>query len=167
MHLGLTVDDKLSWTEHTAYISAKIRRNIGVMKLSKRYIPNDALIMLYGTLVEPYLRYCNTTWGNCGATLLNRLQTLQNRAARVITGISCEDADHNRILKNLNILNVRQLVDLNTASLMYRVENDSVPEHVRNMFTKCIEIHAYDTRAANVGNYVTTKIRTEKGKQTF
>ena len=34
-----------------AYISAKIRRNIGVMKLTKRYIPNDTLIMLYRALV--------------------------------------------------------------------------------------------------------------------
>ena len=90
--------------------------------------------MLYRTLVEPYLRYCNTTWGNCGATLLNRLRTLQNRAARVITGISYEDADHNRILKDLNILNVRQLVELDAASLMYRVENDSVPAHVKNVY---------------------------------
>ena len=67
------------------------------------------------------------------ATLLNRLQTLQNRAARAITGISYEDADHKRILKDLNILNVRQLVELDTASLMYRVENDLVPAHVKNM----------------------------------
>ena len=48
--LGLI--DKLSWTEHIAYISAKIRRNIGVMKQSKRYIPDDTLIMLYRTLSE-------------------------------------------------------------------------------------------------------------------
>ena len=103
------------------------------MKRSKRYIPNDTLIMLYRTRVEPYLRYCNTTWGNCGATLLNRLQTLQNCAARVITGISYEDADHKSILKDLNILNVRQLVELGTASLMNRVENDLVPAHVKNI----------------------------------
>ena len=131
------------------------------------YIPNDTLIMLYRTPFEPYLRYCNTTSGNCGATLLNRLQTLQNRAARVITVISYEDADHKRILKDLSILNVRQLVELVTASLMYRVENNLVPAHVKNMFTKCSEIHAYNTRVANVGNYATTKIRTEKGKQAF
>ena len=97
-YLGLIVDDKLSRTEHIAYISAKIRLNIGVLKRSKRHIPNDTLIMLYLTLVELYLRYCNTTWGNCGATLLNRLQTLENSAARVITVISYEDADHKRIL---------------------------------------------------------------------
>ena len=50
---------------------------------------------------------------------------------------------------------------------MYRVENDSVPAHFKNMLTKCSEIHAYNTRAANVGNYATTKIRTEKGNKTF
>ena len=71
-YLGLIADDKLSWNEHMIHISAKIRRNIFVIKRTKRYIPNDTLIMLYRTLVEPYLRYCNTTWGNCGATLLNR-----------------------------------------------------------------------------------------------
>ena len=103
-YLGLIVDDKLSWTEHIAYISAKSRGNIGVMKRSKRNIPNDTLIMLCRTLVEPYLRYCNTTWDNCEAALLNRLQTLQNRAAIVVTGISYEDADHKRILKILTHL---------------------------------------------------------------
>ena len=109
------------------------------------------------------LRYCNTTWGNYGAILLNRLQTLQNLAARVITGLSYKDVDHDRILKDINILNICQLVELDIASLLYRVQNDLVPAHVKNMF----EIHAYNTWAANAGNYVTTKIRTEKGRQAF
>ena len=84
-YLGFVVDDKLSWTEHMAYISSKIKRNINVMKRTKRFIPNDTLIMLYRSVVEPYMRYCNTTWCNCGV-ILSRLQTLENRAARVITG---------------------------------------------------------------------------------
>ena len=121
--------------------------------------------MLYRTLFKLCLRECNTTWRNCGPTL-NGLQTLQNRAVRVITGISYEDANHRRILKDLNILNVRQLVELDTASLMYRVENYLVPAHVKNMFTKCSEIHAYNTRAANAGNCAATKI-TEKGRMPF
>ena len=51
----------------------------------------------------------------------------KNRAARVITGISYEDADHHGILKDVNILNVRRLVELDTTSLMYLVENDLLP----------------------------------------
>ena len=41
-------------------------------------------------------------------------------------------------------------------------------QRMSKMFTKCSEIHAYNTRAANASNYVnTTKIRTGKGKQAF
>ena len=73
-YLGLVIDDKLSWKEHIGYISTKIRQNIGIMKRIKDCIPRDSLILLYRTLVEPYFRYCNTTWGNCGTSLLNKLQ---------------------------------------------------------------------------------------------
>ena len=60
------------------------------------------------------------------------------------------------------------LVELDTASLKYQIENDLVRAHVKNMFTKYSEIDAYyNTRAANAGNDVTTKMRTEKGKQAF
>ena len=109
-YLGLVIDDKLSWKQHIGYISTKIRRNIGIMKRIKDCIPRDSLILLYRTLVEPYFRYCNTTLGNCGTSLLNKLQTLQNRAARVITGIKCSEAGDSSMLKDLNILNVRQLI---------------------------------------------------------
>ena len=37
-----------------------IKKNIGVMKHVKSCIPKESLAMLYKTLVEPYLRYCNT-----------------------------------------------------------------------------------------------------------
>ena len=65
-YLGLVIDDKLSWKEQIGYVSTKIRRNIGIMKGIKDCFPRDSLILLYRTLVEPYFRYCNTTWGNCG-----------------------------------------------------------------------------------------------------
>ena len=77
-YLGLIVDDKLSLNVHIDLISSKIRQNVGVMKHMREYIPGKILILLNRTLVEPYLRYCNMTWGHCGVTLLNRLQALQN-----------------------------------------------------------------------------------------
>ena len=158
------IDDKLPWKEHIGYISTKIRRNIGKMKRIKDCIPRDSLILLYRTLVEPYFRYCNTTWGNCGTSLLNKLQTLQNRAAWVITGIKYSEADHSSMLKDLNILNVRQLIKLDAVSVIYRAENGLVPDKVKTWFTKCSSIHSYNTRAAAEGNFVIPKMRTEKGK---
>ena len=121
-YLGLIVDDKLSWKDHTDLISSKIRRNIGVMKRVRENVPGEILILLYRTLSEPYLRYCNTTWGYCGVTLLNRLQALQNRAARLIKGLKYAEADYPKILSELGILNVEQLVRLDTTSLVYRIK---------------------------------------------
>ena len=119
-------------------------------------IPRDSLILLYRTLVEPYFRYCNTTWGNCGTSLLNKFQTLQNRAARVITGIkySAREVDHSSMLKDLNILYVRQPIKLDTVSVIYRTENGLVPDKVKTWFTKCSSVHSYNTREAAEGNFV-------------
>ena len=137
------------------------------MKRIKGFILRDSLILLYRTLVEPYFRYCNTTWGNCGTSLLHKLQTLQNRAAQVITG----EADHSSMLKDLNILNVSQLIKLDAVSIIYRTENglvpDPVPDKVKTWFTKCSSVHSYNTRAAAEGNLVLPRMRTEKGKQAF
>ena len=46
----------------------------------------DSLKYVYQTLIQPHFDYCAMVWGNCTRTLKERLQELQNRAARVITG---------------------------------------------------------------------------------
>ena len=82
----LVVDDALKWHLHTDYISKKIKKNIGVMKHVKSFVSKESLAMLYTTPAEPYLIYCNTTWGKYGQQLISKLQTLQNRTARVVMG---------------------------------------------------------------------------------
>ena len=37
------------------------------------------------TLIQSQFDYSDIVWGNCGKTLFDRLQKLQNRAARVLT----------------------------------------------------------------------------------
>ena len=88
------------------------------MKHVKSCVLRESLAMLYETLVEPYLRYCNTTWGKCGQQLISKLQTLQNRVARVVMGIKYEEADHDLHLASLGWMNGKQLVYYDTASFM-------------------------------------------------
>ena len=71
------------------------------------------------------------------------------------------------MLKDLNILNVRQLIKLDAVSVIYRTENGLVPDKVKTWFTKCSSVHSYNTKAAAEGNFVIPKMRTEKGKQAF
>ena len=83
-YLGSIVDENLTWDDHIDYILVKIRRNIGILKRMRLTVPRESLVLLYKTLIEPYFRYCNTVWGYCDETLLDKLQVLQNKVARVI-----------------------------------------------------------------------------------
>ena len=83
-YLGSIVGENLTWNDHIDYISAKIRRNIGILKNMKLIVPPESLVLLCKTLIEPYFRYCNTVWDYCNETLLDKLQVLQNKVAGVI-----------------------------------------------------------------------------------
>ena len=137
------------------------------MKHVKSCIPKESLAMLYKTLVEPYLRYCNTTSGKCGQQLICKLQTLQNRAARVVTGIKYEEADHDLLLASLRWMNVKQLVYYDTAPLMYKITDGTAPEYTQSMFNKCDTIHSYETRSVRNGNFITPKISSAKAQTLF
>ena len=136
------------------------------MKRLSNDIPMDSLVTLYLTLIEPYFRYCNTVWGNCEQGLLNNLQTLQNRAARIVTRTRYSDADHETILKKLEWLNVRMLVAYETLVLMYKVANNLVPETTTDMFQLTTEVHNYNTRSTAARNYYVHNanlMKTKKG----
>ena len=93
-YLGSMVDDKLVWDQHIDYISSKIIRGIGILKGIRHFIPRDPLLLLYYILTEPYFRYCSIMWGQCGETLKDKLQTLQNKAARTIAKLRYDEANH-------------------------------------------------------------------------
>ena len=110
-YLGMIADDKLTWEQHIEYISEKIVRNIGILKRIGNFILQESLL-LYHTLVEPYFRYCSVVWRECSESLKDRLQTLQNKAARTIARVRYEEADHNTLLANFGWLSVRNLINL-------------------------------------------------------
>ena len=87
-------------------------RNIDILKRIRNFISQESLLLLYHTLIAPYLRYCSIVWGQCSESLKNRLQTLQNKAARTITRVRYEEADHNILLANFGWLSVRNLIKL-------------------------------------------------------
>ena len=92
-------------------------------------VPHESLTALYVTLVEPHIRYCDIVWGQCNETLKDKLQTQQNRAARVICNRRFEDVDdHQELLNQLGWLNVRQLCSLDLGVFVYKAINGLIPD---------------------------------------
>ena len=145
--LGLMVDDTLTWSDHIDYISTEIKRRIGVMKKTSKCLDKNSLLMLYRTLIETHFRYCNVVWGQCNDTLTDRLQILQNKAARVITNVKYEDADHLGLICQL-----RGLTKLDLAIFMYKNQNNLFPETAGEFQLPAEMVHSYETRSAVSGN---------------
>ena len=121
--MGLIIDENLTWEHHINYSSQKIKRNVSILKRMSKVLPTESLCMLYKTLIEPPFRYCSIIWGNCGEILKDKLQTLQNRAARVITMTSYEIVNHFASLKHLKWLDVRNIIELDMGIFMYKAIN--------------------------------------------
>ena len=84
--LGAEIDEFLTWDAHIASVSKKVSSGIGVIKKIKPFVPTSNLISVYQSIVEPYLDYCSVVWDDISDQLTNKLQILQIRALRVITG---------------------------------------------------------------------------------
>ena len=83
--LGLTIDAQLSWSKHVDEICKKASSAIGALKRIRPLIPTDVAVQIYNALILPYFDYCSPVWDCMSGHLSDKLQKLQNRAARVIT----------------------------------------------------------------------------------
>ena len=84
--LGVLVDEKRSWECHIdEIIIPKILKGLRMLHVLRNLLPRPQLVSVYNAHVIPHFDYCSMVCGNCGIVLRNKLQKLQNRAARIIT----------------------------------------------------------------------------------
>ena len=141
--LGVIIDDKLDWHSHIEKLTKKIASGIGALKRIRLLIPASTLHLVYQALVKPHFDYCDIVWVNCGKTLQDKLQKLQNRAARVLT-FSNYDADATELLEFLRWKNLARQQEIHKATMMSRCLHGLAPEYLCSKFTW--RDSAYDLR---------------------
>ena len=133
--LGVFIDENLTWQTHIDKLPKKIASGIGAIKRIRPFVPPDTLIYIYSALIQPHFDYCNLVWGNCGKTLSDRLQKLQNRAARLLTS-SSYDADAKGLIRQLGWKDLCTQRQIQKALMVYRSLNGLVPEYLSSKFLK-------------------------------
>ena len=82
-----------------------------------------------------------TGWGQCGNTLIKKLQRLQNRVARNISETTFEETNHDDLLRELNWMNVKQLIGHDLAAAMFKIRNGLSPSQCTENLQTVSEIH--------------------------
>ena len=85
-YLGIEIDDQLNFLPYTQKLQKKLSRYAGVLTKLKHCLPKSALIALYYGIVFLHPLYGIIIRGSTYPTYLNKLQTIQNKAIRAISG---------------------------------------------------------------------------------
>ena len=117
--LGVYIDENPTWHFHIDKLCKKIASAIGAIKRVKPFVPQSTLLCIYNSLVQPQFDCCSLVWGNCGRTLSNKLQKLQNRAARVITS-SGYDADVDSLFHKLSWKDLQSQRQIQKALMAFK-----------------------------------------------
>ena len=162
--LGVTIDAQLSWSKHVDEISKKVSSAIGALKRVRPFIPTDVAVQIYNALELPHFDYCSPVWDGMSGCLSNKLQKLQNRAARVITQ-SFFDTSCNLLLAMLKWEKLSLRRKKQKALIMYKTLNELAPDYLQCLFT---ERHVNDYNLRNLeGKLSLPKPNTNYLKRSF
>ena len=85
-YLGIHIDHQLNWNQQISQLCKVVGNKLYLLRKLKDVLPKEALVIVYKSCIQPVIDYCDTVWDVCGSVGSKRAQSLQNQAARIITG---------------------------------------------------------------------------------
>ena len=144
--LGVTFDDRLSWSQHLTDVKKSFVNKLNLLKRSS-VLSRDALLDLYFQVFLPSVLYGLVVWG--GSVNMEQLKSLEKfhrRAAGVIynlpRGMPSADVYRHSKWKTLNYLHKLRLI-----KLFYKVFSSEAPAALSYLVNK--PCAAYDFRRSN------------------
>ena len=154
-YLGVKLDAHLTWNDQIDAVCKKLVFIISRLSRLRHVLAPRILMYIYQGIIQPRFDYAITIWGFTSKYNLSKVQTLQNGAARIITGDY--DYVHVRgfdIVKKLKWMNVIQRRDYFVALSVLKCIHGMSPSYLSDCITMYNEIAVMDTRASTSSNLV-------------
>ena len=135
--LGLYIDDKLKWTNHTKTIACKLSKLSGILYLCRKKISNECLKTIYYSLAYSHMSYGITLWGGTWASHLNSVLVAQKRVLRVITFASRYDRSLPLFIQN-RILSFNYVFMYFSSLLMFKFLHLN---YCQDLFKRSLNLH--------------------------
>ena len=142
--VGLNIDEHLSWEFHLTITKTKLSFASHQISKVKNVFKKETLLLIYNCLFKPHLEYAIAAWGGIPKSKLNGLINIQKRCVRNIAGKKSR-SHTDPIFKDLGILKLKDLFELNCAVIMY----DIVYKHEFNNLGGIFQL-SHSTRTKNI-----------------
>ena len=122
-YLGIMLSVNLNWNDHVTTVIRKATRLIAIMRKLRNSLTKNALTTFYKQYIRPVLEYASTTWCNLTQTQSGRLERCQQRAARLIIGMSLfQHICHSELLSSAKLASLSSRRKLAPALLGHQLD---------------------------------------------
>ena len=121
-YLGITLDEHLSWKTHVAMVNGKLSKINGILNRLKYIYPTHVPLTIYKSLFVPHINYGSLVWGQN----FNSICKLQKKVIRTVTR-SNYIAHSKPLLKELNLLSVKDIMDLKLIIVLHKLYDNKLP----------------------------------------
>jgi len=165
--LGVQIDSQLTMSDHVAALSRSCFFYMRQLRSIKQALTLDATRTLIHAFISSRLDYCNSLLAGISSQLLQKLQVVQNAAARLVTGArKCEHMTP--VLRSLHWLPIRQRITFKTAVLAYKCQHGAAPQYLQSYCESTSTCTGRrHLRSAQTRLLVVPRTRTKHGDRSF
>ena len=144
--LGVYLDSKLNFKEHTKKLKIKLSRLVGLTYSIGPTLDLDAARNFYFTMIHSIINYGIIFWGGCYKTDIMSLQTCQNKIIRNLFKGKVNHVHTIEIYKQLGLLKIADLHYLECSKAIYLAKNCNKYLPLNKYLTEQTFNHGYETR---------------------
>ncbi len=134
-NLGVILDSNLSFEKHISNVTKTGFFHLRNIAKLRNMLPVSDAEKLVHAFMTSRLDYCNALLGGCPASSINKLQVVQNAAARVLT--RSRKYDHiTPILQSLHWLPIKFCISYKILLLAYKALNGLAPAYLTSLLSR-------------------------------
>ena len=132
INLGLHMDSYMNFSPHIDALCRKVSGMLMYLNRLKRHFKEETRIMIVQSLVLSVINYCIKIWGSTSGMYIDKVQKLQNFAARVaVRGI--KKYDHiTPTLKRLKWLKIKDRFKYEICTFVFKTLKNENPDWLYN-----------------------------------
>ncbi len=159
-NLGVIFDQYMTLEPHIDRVVRECFFHLYQISSARRNLTFDSAKILVQAYVISRLDYCNSLFIGLPKYLLMKLQSVQNAAARVVSG--AYKYDHiTPILRSLHWLKIPQRTQYKVSVITFKALDGTAPKYIKDLLTPVDERRSRQLRSSNQKLLVTNKTNTK------
>ena len=154
--LGIWLDEGLTWVAHLNKLNIKIKRKAHLLQNNCNLLDCHTLKLIYLAQIKSHINYGLVLWGGmANAEQLNKIKNKQIKCMKLIK----PKHELQRIYKDIQVLSVDQLIELEYKKLAYKLSKNLLPPKIMEIISSdqqsapLKKTHDYNTRKKSLLNH--------------